>query len=146
MPFGVAMRQAIFLTSLTLLVQLLPVTGFAASADSRACNQQGREIALRISEEVRGSLDTAERNKIAAIAEEVCLDFATPAVQSNRPVIGRPAPAQQANVAAAVAAAPETKVESESDEANDADEEGLLGNIRIIPAEERVRRPGLKRK
>ena len=65
---------------------------------------------------------------------------------ANRPVIGRPAPAQQANVSAAVVAAPETKVESESDEANDADEEGLLGNIRIIPAEERVRRPGLKRK
>lgn len=142
------MRQAILLTSLTLLVQLLPVTGYAASADSRACNLQGREIALRITEEVRGSLDSAERNKIAAIAEEVCMDFASPAAaapaaQSNRPVISRPSAAQPANAAAPVAAAPEPMADSE---AEDEGNEGLFGNIRVIPAEERVQRPGLKRK
>jgi hypothetical protein len=121
--------------------------GAAEDPGNRACNLQGREIALRISEEVSRESSASERNRIVAIAEEVCRDFAVttagPAPE-NMPVISRPATAQQSAqaVAAPVTAAPESAAQ-----VADAEEDGgLLGDIRIIDPEDRVRRPGLKRR
>ena len=63
----------ILMTSLLLTPAFLNA---AEGTDSRACNLQGREIALRITEEVSGELTADDRTRIAAIAEEVCLGFA----------------------------------------------------------------------
>lgn len=116
----------------------------AEGIDNRACNMQGREIALRVSEEVSTAMSSDERSQIAAIAEEVCLDFVTAVaapIRNDLPVISRPDAAQAATPAAPVAAAP---AES-ADTAEEEDDEGLFGNIRIIDSKDRVQRPGLKR-
>lgn len=111
-------------------ILILPVSVFGQpSAGGRACNLQAREIALRISEEVSNELTAEERGQIVAIAEEVCMDIASP------PRVARPnAPAE----AETPTATPEAPVEG--------DEEGLFGDLRIIDPEDRVRRPGLKRR
>ena len=43
----------------------------AENPDARLCNLQGREIALRISEEVNSALSAEARNQIVEIAEQV---------------------------------------------------------------------------
>ena len=108
----------------------------AESTEDRSCNLQGREIALRISEEVNTTLSAAERKQIAEIAEQVCSDYAG---QSNSyTVIERPVMSAQS----------ELSVNEEVDESVSAEsaETGLLGDIKIIDSEDRVRRPGLKRR
>ena len=112
------------------VILTLPVIVFGQpSANSRTCNLQAREIALRISEEVSNELTAAERNQIVVIAEEVCMDIAPP------PRVARP------NVQAE-SASPTASPEASDEE----DEDGLFGDLRIIDPEDRVRRPGLKRR
>ena len=115
-------------------------------SESRFCNFQGREIALRISEEVSKDLSANERRQIAEIAEEVCQNYyaETALIQTS----------ESAQSVGSIAA----KVQPNSTEnlpnigqqgpqiAPVQDEEGLLGDLRIIDSEERVRRPGLKRR
>jgi len=92
---------------------------------ARMCNQQGREIALRLSEEISDKLDARDRQQVAAIAEEVCLSFGPPA--GAEPRRGRD--------------------NSESAEPADAEDGNTLpGGLRIIDPEDRVQRPGLKRR
>lgn len=129
-------------------IACLPLSAQAASPDDRACNQQGREIALRISEEVDSDLSAAERNRIAAIAEAVCVEYsaqaaAMPAPAPAMPVVSRPERPQAE--AAAVAAPPQAPAAGNTAEADD-EEEGGLFDIRIIDPEDRVQRPGLKRR
>ena len=91
----------------------------------RRCNLQAREIALRISEEVSGRISAPERQQIAAIAEEVCLDYAGNTGMGRRQVM-----VDQADV----------EVEDAGDE-----DEGLLGGFKIIGRDERPKHGGMKR-
>ena len=110
----------------------------AASPDPRACNLQGREIALRISEEVSPDLTSADRARIAAIAEEVCGEYRPAAPAADMPMVSRPAVPQTAPQAVTAPAAPEPA-------ATDEEEDGGLFDLKIIDPADRVRRPGLKR-
>ena len=110
----------------------------AASPDPRACNLQGREIALRISEEVSPDLTAADRARIAAIAEEVCGEYRPAAPASDMPMVSRPAAPQTAPQAVTAPAATEPA-------ATDEEEDGGLFGLKIIDPADRVRRPGLKR-
>jgi hypothetical protein len=131
---------------ITLLCCLTWMSTNALAADARLCNLQGREIALRISEEVSEELSASGRNRIATIAEEVCLDYsednAAPATQ-GLPLVSRPASAQGV-VPATAASVPAP--ESASETTGEGEDEDGLFNLRIIDPEDRVRRPGLKRR
>lgn len=111
----------------TALSCVLPVAAQAQSAIS--CNQLGRELALRATEQGIGSLSAADRTELAQLAETVCVEFqqSTPAVSST-PV---------APSSAAPAAAPAAEQEEER-------KRGLF-DLEIIDPADRVRRPGLKR-
>jgi hypothetical protein len=113
---------------------VLPVSLSAQlSPEIRACNLQAREIALRISEEVSSTMTSWERSQIVAIAEEVCIGSRAMSSSTNF---------NQASTSADnMAATPE-------DDKDQVDEEGrgLLGDLKIIDPEDRVKRPGLKRK
>ena len=136
-----------------ILASLFLLSGMSVKAaeaaemfESRFCNFQGREIALRISEEVSKDLSANERRQITEIAEEVCQNYyaETALIQTS----------ESAQSVGSIAA----KVQPNSTEnlpnigqqgpqiAPVQDEEGLLGDLRIIDSEERVRRPGLKRR
>jgi hypothetical protein len=98
----------------------------AAAADTAAgCNQMGREVALRAAEQMQADFDAAARTELAAIAEAVCLEFTVPAAASA-----------SSSAPAAASEAPATDAVKERREAF---------GLEIIPPEERVRRPGLKR-
>lgn len=100
---------------------------------ARRCNLQGREIALRISEEVSGRIAAEDRAQIAAIAEDVCRDYAG--------IRGR---GRGANLdGSAPGAVDEASVET-LDEAEQEDK-GLFGGLKIIDRGDRVERGGLKR-
>ncbi len=113
---------------------VLPVSLSAQlSTDMRACNLQAREIALRISEEVSSAMTSLERNQIVEIAEEVCIgNRALPSTTNFN----------QASTSADNMAA------THGDDKDQVDEEGrgLLGGLKIIGPEDRVKHPGLKRK
>jgi hypothetical protein len=100
---------------------LWPIAVMSAQTDP-GCNQLGREVALRAAEQMQAGLDAGARTELAAIAEAVCLEFTVP-------------PASAAALAEERVAPAETAAEPRA---------GVLG-LEIIPAEERVRRPGLKR-
>jgi hypothetical protein len=117
-----------FVKTACVLVLCTPCV-LAADVDS-GCNHLGREIALRAAEQMQAGLGAGERSELARIAEEVCREFSVPAVD---------AAAAESSIAEPVAAA-----EAAVPEAAGAERRGLL-NLEIIPAEERVRRPGLKR-
>jgi D-mannonate dehydratase len=113
---------------------VLPVSLSAQlSPEIRACNLQAREIALRISEEVSSTMTSWERSQIVAIAEEVCI--------GNRAMSSTTNFDQASTSADNMAATP-------GDDKDQVDEEGreLLGDLKIIDPEDRVKRPGLKRK
>ena len=114
----------------------------AESMDSRLCNIQGREIALRISEEDGSELTASERSRIARIAEEVCIEFTVEAgatQNSNLAVVESSSSARvDSNTGAASGAEPLQEPEA-------VEEEGQFGDLRIIKPEDRVQRPGLKR-
>jgi len=93
--------------------------------DVTACNQYGRELALRASEEGVLTLDGAQRAALAQLAETVCLEFRADA----------PAPA----ATSAPAGPDQVPAAAESGEKN-----GLF-DFEIIDPQDRVRRPGLKR-
>lgn len=118
----------------------------AESVDERACNQQGREIALRVSEEVSDGLDASGRSRIAAIAEEVCLEFNGAGNAAGLPVVARPAQPAAAAPAQAAAGAQAPGAAAEAAGETEAEEDGGLFNLRIIDPEDRVQRPGLKRR
>ncbi|MBT6042692.1 MAG: hypothetical protein HOH14_04270 [Gammaproteobacteria bacterium] len=108
----------------------------AENPDARLCNLQGREIALRISEEVNSALSAEARNQIVEIAEQVCQDYA--GQSGSYTVIQRPGPNEAAGLS--VNASEDNSLDSE------ATENGLFGEMKIIEPEDRVRRPGLKRR
>ncbi len=159
------MNRLVVVLSVSLAMLATPV--FAANnsneMDDRRCNLQAREIALRISEELGSDYTAAEREAIGRIAQEVCQDYS--AQNSSLPVINRPAGSQagpqampmstqdspqqassqrisstenQAMTADAEAQSSDTAAEEEND--------GILGGLKIIDAQDRVRRPGLKRR
>ncbi len=132
-----------------------------AMAD-RLCNLQAREIALRISEELDSDYTAAQRDAISVIAEEVCQDYS--AQSSAVPVINRPAAAQAGSpmpmstrergqaVAAQGVSSSENQamaIDDGSNNSNSTEEEeseSILGGLKIIAPQDRVRRPGLKRR
>lgn len=95
----------------------------AAQPQERDCNQLGREIALRAAEQMPQSFDSAARSRLAAIAEGACVEFST-------------------DVAATPVGAPAA---SPAPEAAD-DGQASLFDVELIAPEDRVRRPGLKRR
>ena len=105
------------------------------------CNLQGREIALRISEEVSDALAAGDRDRIARIAEEVCMSFTAEAAPASSALTVIERPSQDNDASSTQAASVSASVEEEIADEDD----GVLGGLRIIPAEDRVRRPGLKR-
>ncbi len=159
------MNRLVVVLSASLSMLATPV--FAANnnneMDERRCNLQAREIALRISEELGSDYTAGEREAIGRIAQEVCQDYS--AQRGSLPVINRPAGSQagsqgmpmssqesrqqassqgvssienQAMVAGDEAQSSDNAAEEESD--------GILGGLKIIDSEDRVRRPGLKRR
>lgn len=115
----------------------------ADAMDARLCNIQAREIALRISEELDSEFSARERSQISTIAEEVCLDLANEfsgpdsnGLTENTPSGTSP---NDNNPADSVQSRPQV-------DENEAEDGGLLGDLRIIDSEDRVRRPGLKRR
>jgi hypothetical protein len=110
------------LACLALLTVFQTTAALAASApDQRDCNLLGREIALRAAEELTVSLNAEARARLAAIAESTCLANPVPAFADT-----------------AAAAAPDV---SEDDPAT-----RELFDLEIIEPQDRVRRPGLKRR
>lgn len=118
--FPVLSAALIFLSS----IAINSISSGAENPEIRLCNLQGREIALRISEEVNSALSAEARNQIAGIAEQVCQDYA--GQSASYTVIQRPGSNEPA--------------------ASESTENGLFGEMKIIEAEDRVRRPGLKRR
>ncbi len=115
------MKASVLATSVMLLYS---TAALAADADT-GCNQLGREIALRAAEQMQAGFDATGRSELAAIAEAVCLEFTAPG-------------AAAASVEAQSPAGETPAAEPE------AGRRGLF-NLELIPPEERVRRPGLKR-
>jgi len=135
-----------------LLLPILIIVSMSTSAadmpGNRLCTMQGREIALRVGEELDTALNADERNQIARIAARVCVDFAE---EGNMPVVARPnsdLAARASSEASAMARSEEVVSDVENDENDENEEErkGLFGNLKIIDPEDRVKRPGLKRK
>ena len=104
---------------LVMVTALLAPCVHAAEPQDRDCDQLGREIALRAAEQMPQSFDSAARTQLAAIAESACIEFG-------------------ANTAG-LPAASET-----GDAAPDAN--GELFDLELIEPQDRVRRPGLKRR
>ena len=130
--FPVLSAALIFLSS----IAINSIASGAENPEFRLCNLQGREIALRISEEVNSALSAEARNQIAGIAEQVCQDYA--GQSGSYTVIQRPGSNEPAGLS--VSASEDDSAASESTE------NGLFGEMKIIEAEDRVRRPGLKRR
>jgi hypothetical protein len=140
-------------STLFIIASLFLLNGMSVNAaevaeisEARFCNFQGREIALRISEEVSNDLSTNERSQIAEIAEEVCENY-----YAEIALIQTSESAQSAGSIAAQAQPDSTDNSQNIGQqgpliAPFEDEEGLLGDLRIIDSEDRVRRPGLKRR
>jgi len=105
----------------TIALSLLPLSLAAADTDP-GCNQLGREVALRAAEQMQAGLDAAARSELAAIAEAVCREFTVP-----------------------MATGPAVSGEAEAPDAEPPAERGGLFDLQLIPPEDRVRRPGLKR-
>lgn len=113
----------------------LGVCPLAANAADAACNQLGREVALRAAEQLQAGLDASERSQLAAIAEAVCVEYTQPVAAEESTVSPTAAPATEAAAAA-----------TDTDTATAAEEpRRRLFDLEIIPPEERVRRAGLKR-
>ena len=148
---------------LSLLFSMLATPVFAANnasaMDDRLCNLQAREITLRISEELDSDYTATQRDEISRIAEEVCQDYSNQ--NSTLPVINRPAGSQAMPMSAQERSqqatsqrlnASESKamtsddVSDTSDSAAEEESDGIIGGLKIIDPEDRVRRPGLKRR
>lgn len=98
----------------------------AADADSmQRCNLQARELALQVNEKLLPDLDAEMRSSLAMLAEEVCLDY----LQASA------APVPDEGSAIDNTAAPD-----------DQGSDGPFGDLRMIEPEDRVQRPGLKRR
>lgn len=139
-------KSSSFLISIIIiLLTEMPVLA-AEYSETRFCNFQGREIALRISEEVRNDLTATERSRIAELAEDVCQDFyaesglrqTSEITLSDSPLAAQP----QTSTAETMPNVRQQEPEIESVP----EEGGLLGDLKIIESEDRVRRAGLKRR
>ena len=120
---------------LTGLLLLWASASSVLGAEDRACNQLGRESALRISEQTQLGMSSEQRRNVAAIVEQACLEYSDSGAglmdsQAQNPTA--------ANASGGEATAEET---SQAEE-----EEGGFFNLRIIDPEDRVQRPGLKRR
>lgn len=116
-------RRSTCLLSLGILA-LCPVLSNATEETERACNLQGRELALRASETLLPALDAEARRELARLAEEICLDYAGLQTSDN----GQPPEVSGVDV-----------------EGDDSGLSGLFSDITIVDPQNRVRRPGLKR-
>ena len=121
--YGIAMYK-IYLPALVLLG--FSVVSSAADSDTlQRCNLQARELALQANEKLLPELDVEMRSSLAMLAEEVCLDYFQGTVSS--------APGTDST---AVNAAASSEQEDDSP----------FGSLRMIEPEDRVQRPGLKRR
>jgi hypothetical protein len=120
-------RQSCSCCSLPVIIILATCTTTAHAAGDSAdimCDQLGREIALRAAEQLGAAIDTSTRSTLADIAGQACLDY-----QSMPPAgaeTARPAPAAD-------------------DRVDEPGEAGLF-DVEIIDPQDRVKRPGLKRR
>lgn len=120
------LNKAVFLT---VLLQV-PVTLGADLPGAVTCNQMGREIALRAAEELSVPLDAALRTELAAIAESTCVSYLPTAE----------------DYAAADTAAAEDNTSATAATTVDENSGRQLFDLELIEPEDRVRRPGLKRR
>ncbi len=118
--------KAVFLT----VMLQVPVAWGAELPGAVTCNQMGREVALRAAEELSVPLDAAIRTELAAIAESTCVSYLPTAEDYAA-----------AEAAGAVAGPPVNAVAAD-DEASGRQ----LFDLELIEPEDRVRRPGLKRR
>ena len=129
-------KQSFSLLRIPVLLAIAVTGNITLAADSShetMCDQLGREIALRAAEQM-GSFDADSRTTLAAIARQACMDHHGTSAMSM----------QQARPAApAMAPAAVVVDETVADETGEA--EGLF-DVEIIDPQERVRRPGLKRR
>ena len=104
-----------------------PATAASApDADTlQRCNLQARELALQASEKLLPELDAEMRSSLAMLAEEICLDYFQGSVTS--------VPGDNSTAVNAAASSEE-------------EDGGPFGDLRIIEPEDRVQRPGLKRR
>ena len=130
-------KQSFSLLQIPMLLATAVTGNIALAADSShetmMCDQLGREIALRAAEQM-GSFDADSRTTLAAIARQACLDHHGTSAMSMQ---------QAGPAAAAMAPAAVVVDEPAADETGEA--EGLF-DVEIIDPQERVRRPGLKRR
>lgn len=127
-------------TSLIFSTLIFPALANAAD-NMRACNQLGREIALRAAEEITSAISAEQRTQLAVIAESVCLDFQVADADAGTVNQGV-AVASNASVGAQADAGEEVEVGDESEEK----EEGSFLDLKLIDPADRVQRPGLKRR
>lgn len=119
------MKASGFLLGSTLL--LISASSVMA-ADTQSCNLLGREIALRAVEELNLELDAGMRSKLADIAESSCLDYQAVPTQATGRIQGSDSATGMA-------------VDADLEDADSS-----LFDLNIIDPEDRVRRPGLKRR
>lgn len=123
-----ATASAVPLLSCLLLLPLSLATQAQTVDSARLCHLQARELALRVSEEMSGDFNAVQRQALTALSEETCLAyFAAP-----------PGSADRRNS--------QTEDSGEAGQQVQEEKSGLFGDIRMIPPEDRVRRPGLKRR
>jgi hypothetical protein len=96
------------------------------------CDLLGREIALRAAEQMETAITTANRATLAEIARQACLDYQV------QPVMADAAPGT-------ISPAAQETTPTAAPEAEESDAAGLF-DLEIIEPEDRVRRPGLKRR
>jgi len=125
-------RFPVALSGLLVLPMCLfqPAAAAAAATSSPNCNQLGREIALRASEQLEVPLDAQTRTELAALAEAACMED-TEAL---------PVEMLEEESGSVDAQPGEHGANTEADPAR------RLFDIELIDPADRVQRPGLKRR
>lgn len=121
-------QHTLYLPALIACLLFLSTTAVAQGNDNaRLCNLQARELSLRVSEDMSSAFDAEQRQALAILSEEVCLDYFNSGLRPG-------------NLTESKAG------DIDAEEATDEEGAGLFGDIRMIDPQDRVRRPGLKRR